>query len=61
MFKVKVLKEHGNSFGETYEKAVDDTYSCDEGTARALIRDGLAELAEGELEPITRPRLTRRR
>jgi hypothetical protein len=40
MTDVKTLKVHGNSFGLEYIKKPGVEYSCDQDTARNLIRDG---------------------
>ena len=41
--KVKTLREHGNRFGEGYEKAKGVIYELPDEDAAALIRDKLVE------------------
>lgn len=41
--KVKVLRDHDNGFGETFEKKVGSTYEVDEASAQQLVSSKLVE------------------
>lgn len=43
--KVKTLREHGNRFGDAFEKTKGSIYDLPEEEAAALIRDKLVEKA----------------
>ncbi len=48
MIEVKVLREHGNSYGDKYTKAKGSTYSLPEEQAATLADQGLVKLADGK-------------